>query len=90
MVSKYKMHSSVLNFSKTTLKRYYIAIVIANDDYSHPIFRDYYGFAPEVICVKPARKKIIELLEKTNFKIKQEGGELKLYDLYNYKKADFC
>ena len=65
---KYKIASSVLNIKKD-VERYYMAIVISNDDYSNPIFQSIYGLPPDVICVQPARERIIKLLQKSNFHI---------------------
>ena len=33
---------------------------------------------------------MIKLFQQTNFKLKQEGGELDLYDLYNLTKKDLA
>ena len=63
---KFKIASSVLKIKKD-VERYYMAIVISNDDYKNPVFQNIYGLPPDVICVQPAREKIIQLLKKSNF-----------------------
>ena len=58
------------------IKKYFLGIMITNDDYSDPIFQEIYGLKPEVSCVKPTRIAMLELFNSSNFNPELKDAEL--------------
>jgi len=58
------------------IKRFYIGVLISNEDYSNPDFRNLFGLKAEVSCVKHARRKILDLLKLTHFNPENKDAEL--------------